>query len=298
MPSASPMPLSWSWRLVKVGSQTILAPMRSAVSTAAGLTPPTSRSQQMPPNTRTPSTTRSTMAASGAVGYSCDFNTRAACPAAAASPAASSSSTERSRSASGPKWQCRSAAPVRSTLAGTSVLETEADLHRHLEVPDVRAVDPAPHLRHLEPVEVAQRLAGARDTVANRLLEAVGGGSDDLGHSVRVVWVRGHRASRRFGTEGSHATPVRCTGAPTPRRRRGRRRRAARREAALRATPARRGHAHSGVPTGVSDLELAVAAEARLVDRSTVVVTTVHELQVRPAGAIPPRPTTSTSTSS
>src|SRR5262245_25457795 len=174
MPSASPMPLSWSWRLVKVGSQTILAPMRSAVSTAAGLTPPTSRSQQMPPNTRTPSTTRSTMAASGAVGYSCDFNTRAACPAAAASPAASSSSTERSRSASGPKWQCRSAAPVRSTLAGTSVLETEADLHRHLEVPDVRAVDPAPHLRHLEPVEVAQRLAGARDTVANRLLEAVG----------------------------------------------------------------------------------------------------------------------------
>jgi 5-formyltetrahydrofolate cyclo-ligase len=38
---------------------------------------------------------------------------------------------------------------------------------------------------------------------------------------------------------------------------------------------------------GFSDLELAVAAEAGLVDRSTVVVTTVHELQVRPAGAIP-----------
>jgi 5-formyltetrahydrofolate cyclo-ligase len=38
---------------------------------------------------------------------------------------------------------------------------------------------------------------------------------------------------------------------------------------------------------GFSDLELAVAAEAGLVGQSTVVVTTVHELQVRPAGEIP-----------
>lgn len=45
--------------------------------------------------------------------------------------------------------------------------------------------------------------------------------------------------------------------------------------------------ARLGKGGGFSDLELAVAAEAGLVDRSTVVVTTVHELQVRPAGAIP-----------
>ena len=45
--------------------------------------------------------------------------------------------------------------------------------------------------------------------------------------------------------------------------------------------------ARLGKGGGFSDLELAVAAEAGLVDRSTVVVTTVHELQVRPAGTIP-----------
>jgi 5-formyltetrahydrofolate cyclo-ligase len=38
---------------------------------------------------------------------------------------------------------------------------------------------------------------------------------------------------------------------------------------------------------GFSDLEAAIAAEAGLVDDDTVVVTTVHELQVLPAGAIP-----------
>lgn len=38
---------------------------------------------------------------------------------------------------------------------------------------------------------------------------------------------------------------------------------------------------------GFSDLELAVAAAAGLVGPATLVVTTVHELQVRPAGEIP-----------
>jgi 5-formyltetrahydrofolate cyclo-ligase len=38
---------------------------------------------------------------------------------------------------------------------------------------------------------------------------------------------------------------------------------------------------------GFSDLEAAIAAEAGLIDDDTVVVTTVHELQVLPAGAIP-----------
>jgi 5-formyltetrahydrofolate cyclo-ligase len=38
---------------------------------------------------------------------------------------------------------------------------------------------------------------------------------------------------------------------------------------------------------GFSDLELAVATEAGLIAPDTVVVTTVHELQVRPAGEVP-----------
>jgi 5-formyltetrahydrofolate cyclo-ligase len=45
--------------------------------------------------------------------------------------------------------------------------------------------------------------------------------------------------------------------------------------------------ARLGKGGGFSDLELAVAAEAGLIDPSTVVVTTVHDLQVRPAGEIP-----------
>jgi 5-formyltetrahydrofolate cyclo-ligase len=45
--------------------------------------------------------------------------------------------------------------------------------------------------------------------------------------------------------------------------------------------------ARLGKGGGFSDLELAVAAEAALVAPATVVVTTVHELQVRPAGEIP-----------
>jgi 5-formyltetrahydrofolate cyclo-ligase len=45
--------------------------------------------------------------------------------------------------------------------------------------------------------------------------------------------------------------------------------------------------ARLGKGGGFSDLELAVAAEAGLVDEHTVVVTTVHERQVLAAGAIP-----------
>jgi len=45
--------------------------------------------------------------------------------------------------------------------------------------------------------------------------------------------------------------------------------------------------ARLGKGGGFSDLELAVAAEAGLIDPSTVVVTTVHDLQVRAAGEVP-----------
>ena len=45
--------------------------------------------------------------------------------------------------------------------------------------------------------------------------------------------------------------------------------------------------ARLGKGGGFSDLELAVAAEGGLIDPSTVVVTTVHDLQLRAAGEIP-----------
>lgn len=45
--------------------------------------------------------------------------------------------------------------------------------------------------------------------------------------------------------------------------------------------------ARLGKGGGFSDLELAVAAQAGLVDAATVVVTTVHELQVLASGAVP-----------
>ena len=45
--------------------------------------------------------------------------------------------------------------------------------------------------------------------------------------------------------------------------------------------------ARLGKGGGFSDLELAVAAEAGLIESSTLVVTTVHDLQVRAAGEIP-----------
>jgi len=45
--------------------------------------------------------------------------------------------------------------------------------------------------------------------------------------------------------------------------------------------------ARLGKGGGFSDLELAAATEAGLIDPSTVVVTTVHDLQVRAAGEIP-----------
>lgn len=45
--------------------------------------------------------------------------------------------------------------------------------------------------------------------------------------------------------------------------------------------------ARTGKGGGFSDLELAVAAAAGLVDDHTVIATTVHELQVLPAGSVP-----------
>jgi 5-formyltetrahydrofolate cyclo-ligase len=48
--------------------------------------------------------------------------------------------------------------------------------------------------------------------------------------------------------------------------------------------------ARLGKGGGFADLEFALAAAAGLIAEDTLVVTTVHELQVRPPGAIPTAP--------
>ena len=68
MPSWAATPFSTSWRDDSVGSHTIRPPSRSAVSTAAGLSPPISWSQLTPPNTLIPGTASPTIRASWAVG--------------------------------------------------------------------------------------------------------------------------------------------------------------------------------------------------------------------------------------
>src|SRR3954469_16955985 len=70
------------------------------------------------------------------------------------------------------------------------VLETEPDLEPDLEVLDGAVLDLAAHLRHLEPVHVAQGEGGPLDGVADGLVDAVRRGADDLGDAVRAV---GHR---------------------------------------------------------------------------------------------------------
>ena len=55
-----------------------------------------------------------------------------------------------------------------------SALQFEPDLHRHLKVAHVAVDDMAADLGDFEPVEIAQGLAGPRDPVADRLLDALG----------------------------------------------------------------------------------------------------------------------------
>src|SRR6476469_1142332 len=76
---------------------------------------------------------------------------------------------------------------VRRTRLGLRrllVLEAEADLHAHLGVLDGAVLGLPADLGDLEPVDVAQRLAGALDAVADGLVDAVGRGADDLGDAV------------------------------------------------------------------------------------------------------------------
>src|SRR6476469_1711203 len=73
---------------------------------------------------------------------------------------------------------------LRGLLLPLLVLEAEADLHAHLEVLDGAVLGLAANLGDLEPVDVAQRLAGALDAVADGLVDAVGRRADDLGDAV------------------------------------------------------------------------------------------------------------------
>src|SRR3569832_822156 len=76
------------------------------------------------------------------------------------------------RGPAGRPVQCRRR---RSGYRLLDVVEAEADLEPDLEVGDLAVLDLPPDLRHLEPVEVAQRPAGARHTDADHLLQAIGG---------------------------------------------------------------------------------------------------------------------------
>src|SRR5436305_5100806 len=71
--------------------------------------------------------------------------------------------------------------------SGVVGLDSEADLHLHLEVRDLAVSDVAADRANLEPVEVAHGLGRARDAVADRLVHAFAAGSDDLGDAIRLV---------------------------------------------------------------------------------------------------------------
>src|SRR5712691_2386294 len=72
--------------------------------------------------------------------------------------------------------QCVRACKYRRVAPGRrlGVLESEADLHADLEMCDLAAVELAPDLGHLEPVQVPQRLGGSPQAVADGGVDALG----------------------------------------------------------------------------------------------------------------------------
>src|SRR5207249_1572422 len=70
--------------------------------------------------------------------------------------------------------------------------------HRDLELTDVPVGDRARDLLDLEPVDVANGLAGARDAVPYRLVDALARRPDDLGQPVGRLLVVGHIPSRSW----------------------------------------------------------------------------------------------------
>jgi hypothetical protein len=72
-------------------------------------------------------------------------------------------------------------------LSGGRLVETEADLQRDLEAAAAVVLDPAARVGDLEPVQVVQGFRGAGDGALDRVVDALGGGADDLADGVDVV---------------------------------------------------------------------------------------------------------------
>src|SRR4030095_12668933 len=66
-------------------------------------------------------------------------------------------------------------------------LIAEAELQRDLIVRDAAILDVAAHLRDLEPVQVADRLAGDIDRLIDGVLDALVRGPDDFAQRIDVV---------------------------------------------------------------------------------------------------------------
>src|SRR5690625_465688 len=88
-------------------------------------------------------------------------------------------------------------------------LEAEAHLQADLEMPDLAILHVSADLGDLEPVQVAQRFVRPPDGVADRIVDALCGGADDLSDSVRVIahaslWRRSHHPANALRASSEH----------------------------------------------------------------------------------------------
>src|SRR5262245_55461623 len=74
------------------------------------------------------------------------------------------------------------------------VFHGEADPERHLIEVDLAVLDLPAGLHHLEPAQVAHRLAGARDGIADRVLDSRLGRTDEVDDLVDMIVHGGLRA--------------------------------------------------------------------------------------------------------
>src|SRR5580704_2728067 len=84
--------------------------------------------------------------------------------------------------------------------SGGPVVEPEADLHGDLEVTAPVVLDAAPHPGDLEPVQVVQGPRGAADGALDRVVDALGGGADNLTDRIHVVCHRWSFPAKPRGT--------------------------------------------------------------------------------------------------
>ena len=67
------------------------------------------------------------------------------------------------------------------------LVEPEADLQRDLEMTQLVVVDVPADVGDLEPVKVVQGLRGTLDGAADGVVDALGGGADDLADRIDAV---------------------------------------------------------------------------------------------------------------